>query len=488
MLTAAAPAPAVPWTEARPAGGRAAALWLLLHFVLMGAVILAAAAAIAFRLYEDARHHQPLAVGTGLIGAALLAHARLVLRQPWMSPAIAYLALFWLFHFGLTFTAAIVPDVLTSSSLLQSPANWHNDVGWLYWPNVRLSMLLGVIGAAAFLCGVGLTLHTGAPEAQSASPTRDPVLYGVGWLVLLAASAALFAVLAFGGGLGILTLSYADAGATLFDRAFHTAVDMSHLGCLAALCGAGRRGWRLPLALWFVAVAVPMLLIGLRNEALFPLIAFAVVLTYRQVRLPRAVLAGGLVFLLLAVPAIRATRQVGFSNRAQVQWGDVSPLHTLTEMGGTLRAVKAYVDAIEGGDEYLMGASYWAPFDRQVVVRLMPARERIPYENDQRTPGRLLPYIEGAVGTAATGEAYYNFGVAGPFVFFTAVGLWLGWVERRARTSRYSCALLGISLILLCFNIRGEWLQVPAQAAVGMSLLAFCLVFSRLAGARSAPM
>jgi hypothetical protein len=46
-----------------------------------------------------------------------------------------------------------------------------------------------------------------------------------------------------------------------------------------------------------------------------------------------------------------------------------------------------------------------------------------------RLPSRLVPLYEGAAGTSALGEAYYNFGVVGPFIYFAWVGALFGWLS-----------------------------------------------------------
>ena len=107
------------------------------------------------------------------------------------------------------------------------------------------------------------------------------------------------------------------------------------------------------------------------------------VLSYRGVRLNRGMLTVGLLAALVGIPAIEAFRNVGFANRDSVDWTDVTPVDTLTELGGSLQATMAFVDWIEKGDPYLLGTTYWAPFDRQILTRLIPGREPIPWEDDE---------------------------------------------------------------------------------------------------------
>jgi oligosaccharide repeat unit polymerase len=233
-----------------------------------------------------------------------------------------------------------------------------------------------------------------------------------------------------------------------------------------------------PLAVWSV-VGVAMLVIGMRAETLVPVVAFVIVLRYRGMRIRRSVLVAGVVTLLVLIPMLRVTRQVGLENASDLDLSATSPLETFTELGGTLRAVKAYVDYIDRGGDYRLGRSYLVPFDRQVLARVVPGREQTPIETDPRSPD-LLIVGEGAVGLSATGEAYYNFGPVGPFIFFGLVGVLFGWLERRAATTPYHCGALGVVMCIFFFNIRSNWLPVPAQFALTVSPMVICYLLNRL--------
>jgi len=441
----------------------------------MGLVVVAGLTALSLGLYEPRATHTAIALGCGFAVIGLMVYARYFLRLPWISASVVYLMLFWMFHYGLAFTAVLVPDVLAPL------AYW--EIAWMYWPNVRVAMILGLIGAAGFVFGVGLMTagRRAARHVKAAEVAHDPALYGVGWVVMLGGLAGTAFTLLVNGGLGVFALSYGAFRATfLGPTSLQTAVDVSQLGCLLALCGAGGRRWIWPLAL-FTPLACVMLLIGLRTEAMVPLVSYAIVLAHRGVRFNRGLLVAAVLTSLVVIPAVRTFRSVGFDNRSAVNWTEVSPLETFTELGITLRAAKAYVDWIERGDEYLLGASYWAPFDRQLLVRVVPGRERIPFDEDVRVPSRDIALREGPVGESSTGEAYYNFGPVGPFIYFACVGALFGWLERRAAATPYHCALLGIVMNLFYFNIRGYWVNIPAQFAICVALLGVCYVLGRFA-------
>jgi hypothetical protein len=449
---------------------------LPLHIALTSLVALAALGTIALRLHEPRQSHDSVAIACGLAVIGLIAYGRYGLRLAWMSASVVYLMLFWIFHYGLAFTAVVVPDVLEKYDDV--------DILWMYGQPVRLTLILAVIGAAGFTFGAAVLTGTRRERQplETVENALDLGLYQIGWLLMLVGLFGTAVIFAVHGGLGVFAMGYQEFRNTvLAPTQLQTCVDTAQLGCLLALCGAGRRQWVAPLVV-FSPLACAMMLVGLRTEAMVPFVTFAIALRYRGIRLHPGVLATAVVVSLVIIPAIRVFRLVGFENRSAVNWTEVSPLETLTELGGTLRAAKAYVARIEVGDEYLLGASYWAPFDRQVLTRIVPDREQIPFDDDVRLPSRLVPLYEGAVGTSALGEAYYNFGVVGPFIYFAWVGALFGWLERRAVGSPYYSALLGIMMSIFYFNIRGHWVAVPAQIAGGLAALAASMIVGRFLG------
>jgi hypothetical protein len=465
-------------TAVRALPDRRLVAFLPLHIALTTLVMTVALVAIGLRLYDSPDGHAPIAMATGLAGIGLIAYARYFLGLRWLSASVVYLMLFWMFHFGMTFTATLIPSVLTRLE--------DYEIEWLYWPNVRFAMILGVIGAAGFVFGVGF--FAGRSSTAIARPSKrahDPGLYIGGWLIMLIGIATSVVVVARYVGLEIFSVGYMSFLAMAQSTTLGTALGLSHLGCLLAVCGAGGRLWLKPLAAWGVCIALPTLLLGSRSGAMISLVGFAVVLTHRGVRFRRGLLAAAVLTFFVGIPAIQAFRIVGFANRSAVNWTDVTPLDTFMELGGSLRATKAFVDWIEEGDSYLLGLTYWAPFDRQVLVRVLPFREPIPYEQDERVPQRMMGRREGSFGGSATGEAYYNFGPFGPFMFCACVGALFGWLEKRWVMTPAGCVALGIVMFVFYFHIRGDWLTIPATIAEGLALLACCFISGRLIESRA---
>ncbi len=446
-------------------------LWHVSHLVVVGAVLLLAALPLASGRYEDADSQQAFAVGSGAAVIALLLYTHYGLGFAWLSATGLYLAMFWMFHFGLSFVAALVPDVLTDY--------YQPEIAWLFQPNGRLAMMLGVIGATGFVCGAGLF----GPPATVVDRSRrhhpgDPTLHRAGWMLMLLGMTAAVALLLQRGGLGIFSMGYLPFRVNVLEASLAPlAIDASQLGCAFAICGAPRDRCLRPAVVWSVLGAL-MLVLGLRSETLIPLVTFLILFRYRGVRLRSWMVAAAAATLLFVIPGVRTVRLAGIGNAAPVTWRDASPLGTFTELGGTLRAAKAHVDWIEQGDAYQLGATYWAPFDRQVLSRVVPGHTVVPRADDPRLPSRNIS-LEGAVGLSATGEAYYNFSVAGPFIFYALVGALFAALERQAHRTPHRAVLLAIVMLVMLFNIRGEWLPVPARLGLGAGLLWTCHLLGR---------
>jgi hypothetical protein len=432
-------------------------------------LLAAAFAAVYLGLYEPEASLQALSVACGLASIGVILHARYILGFAWLSASVLALLQMWCYQFGLVFTAAIMPAVLNDFPSRQ--------IRWLYFEETRLAILLSILAMGGL--ALGMALVAGKPAATVPRDTSWPesrLLRQVGWGIMALGLAGCTWVLMRAGGPGVFRMTYIQF-ATEVNPALLPMIQISQFGCLLAIVGSPGRTWVQPLAVW-AAFGVAFLLLGLRNEALVPLTGFVAVLTRRGVRFQKLVVWIVLGTILFLVPAIRVFRTVGFANRQSVNWTQVTPLETFVELGGTLRASRAYITWIKDGDELLYGATYWAPFDRH-FLRFLAGGRRIAPEQDPRIPGARMVEREGAVGTSTVGEAYYNFGVPGPVIYFTAIGLLLGWLDRRAAGSHFGLASMGWIIMVIYWSIRGQFLAVPAQITAGLLLILMCKLLSR---------
>src|SRR3990172_6361510 len=74
------------------------------HVVVIGCVAIVGYWAVSLGLYEPRISQGPIAIGSGLAVIGLVVYSRYALCFPWLSASVVYLALFWIFHFGLAFT------------------------------------------------------------------------------------------------------------------------------------------------------------------------------------------------------------------------------------------------------------------------------------------------------------------------------------------------------------------------------------------------
>lgn len=439
----------------------------LSHTVAITASILVVLFFAAQGIYQSPKTHIPISIFTGLGGILTILYTRYVLRFRWISVPVMFLIQLWMYNFGLSFVSALVPS---------TPESFRpRDIEWLYRAETRMAMLMALLACLGFTLGTGLIMGR-----QSLRPTKSAIwrheasLFTIGWFLMILGLFLAFLVIAMTGGLGVFSRSYMDFRETTLSSLF-PAIQVSQVGCMLAICGAGGRRWLAPTIIWTL-FGLMLLILGLRNEALTPLLCFIIILIYRGVKFKKPVIWSIVFVLLLFIPAIRVFRTVGFSRRGVTNWTEVTALETFVELGGSLRASHAYVNWIEQGDAYLYGAGYWAPFERHFLVWVLPIA-RTPLDLDQRVPGQFMHSREGAVGTSTVGEAYYNFGIFGPVIYFSAIGMLLGWLNRRAFFSQYRLAILGSVTMVVFWSIRDQFLAVPAQILASLLVIGFCYIF-----------
>ena len=335
----------------------------------------------------------------------------------------------------------------------------------------------GVCAGVAFVLGVSFA--AGKPGLQLPNKyawPHDVLLYKVGWFFMVLGMSYVGLIILLRGGPAVLTLSYrVFRDNVLSFPLFLQGVQMSAYGCFLAVCGAGGRRWKTPVVTWII-FGGSLAVVGNRSLLAVPLLGLLVMLTTRGVRFRKIVIGGGVAALMMIMSAIGVIRVVGFSQRGTVNWTSVTPLDTLAEIGGTLRAAYAPISWIQEGDDYLYGGSYWAPIDRH-FLRFVLFRRRVSLEDDPMAVASLTYHREGSVGTSAVGEAYYNFGILGPIIYFGILGRLFGWADRRAPDSPYRLAILCVLMTQFYWNIRGSFLSIPLQTTVGLLIIGLCSLF-----------
>jgi hypothetical protein len=152
-----------------------------------------------------------------------------------------------------------------------------------------------------------------------------------------------------------------------------------------------------------------------------------------------------------------------------VEGQSVSPIGALVEMGGSLETTSMALDWIDNGDSYLLGGSYWLPFERGLGL-VLPLRSNL--ETDPRAMNMVMVSRIGGLGGSAVAESYYNFSVFGT-LFFVALGMLLAHIDRG--TGSVATSALGVVLYAFLFQARNWFISVPLFVILGLAPLAACL-------------
>ncbi|MGC3996848.1 MAG: O-antigen polysaccharide polymerase Wzy [Anaeromyxobacter sp.] len=373
-----------------------------------------------------------------------------------LSLGTLYLVLLGLFHLGV-----VVPVSLGVG--VRSPPGWTRSP--------FLPEALGYFTAAVLAFTLGARHRgRGAARAQQV-PAAQPHLFLAG-----AAVAAMGAALLWIGvwKLGLLQASYAE----YFERAMRTDVRffgfgmmLFPIGVVIGACGANRR------QLWGLGVLLaltlgPLFFRGFRGPVLVQATALLAVWARKDLRSARRLALGGLVLVMVAAPAIRATRNQG-EDPATGERG-FQPLALVSETGGSLYPLIVTVEARAAAAEPLwLGRSYLMSIQR--IVPNVSARWRGPTSRTL-TPSvwatrRVNPWAYengGGIGFSGVAEPYLNFGGLGLVaVFFVLGGLvrrWDGWLGSHPFRGAAGAATFGFVL----WTVRNDGMELFRAATISM--------------------
>lgn len=214
--------------------------------------------------------------------------------------------------------------------------------------------------------------------------------------------------------------------------------------------------------------AVVAFKMGLRGEVMFPAAVAAGMLGRRRIPITTGKLAIALVLLLIAIVVVKNARLSGDYSKID----NMNPLNAIAEMGSSLRTVQEVITWRTEGYERLYGASYWAPFERQIAL-FLPI-DRPPAKKDPRLLNVVVQEKAGPIGFSPIAEAYTNFGEKGIILVAVILGLLFAKLDSISSTIRHD-VYIGVAIIPLFVMIRNSFTFIPVQIILGL-IIAFCLL------------
>lgn len=407
---------------------------------------------------------------SGCVVVALLITIRVSSRGLW-SAASMYLGVFCLFHFGLTLVYGLGLSI--QEDFDYEIRQWFYDSA--YTPEALLLTNLGLI---AFTLGVLLTsfLNVSKPKPARIGQNLDPILGWVGFFLTAISIGAWFWLVLKAGGVKLLTSSYETFLQATEKMELHWVYYGIGLGMIFLAVASPSNLRRMGLAL-FLVWAVIALPLGLRGEVLFPAFSALVVSAKLKIPISTKKFLAIAVCVLSLVSVMRGVRQVGLDGM-KLSEVSLSPVDALVEMGCSLRPVCTVVTWTSEGEDFLYGASYWAPFDRSLAL-VIPGSNRLDAEDDDRIMNILMNKRVGPIGFSPIAEAFFNFGVWGVFLVLFLTGLVLGWMDTWAATPFYR-GILGVFFLPLLIQIRNSFVAVPFQILAGVALLVCIYLLAKM--------
>lgn len=387
------------------------------------------------------------------------------------SASFIYVSVFCLFHFGLIIVLGLTLPLPPDLAFIMDA----------YWPalsSIKGAVLLVDIGLVAYVTGI--VSNNIISSIKPLSPWKDTaatftILARTGFAILVGAIFIWLVKVLASGGISVLLGSY---------REFLTATEDESLSILYFLIGLGlvlltasgpsplrKRGYAI-----FVMFSIAALPLGLRGEVLFSACAALTAASMQSIpcSTKNAILFA--VIGLCAIAAIREIRQVGVIG-GKPSVASISPHNALAEMGGSLRPVAVVYSWAARGEEYLYGASFWAPLDRALYY-VIPGWDRVDARNDNRLLNIVIQERVSPIGFSPVAEGHRNWGLPGVVIIMFIIGFVLARIEQRAY-SRLEIAKVGVIMLVLLVFVRNAFTQVPFQLLFSFFIIYLVKIISR---------
>lgn len=395
---------------------------------------------------------------------------------PGVSPSKIYGSVLWTFNFGLV--AQWVVGVPFSPKWLRQ-IDWLNDAD-----SALAAVYVMAIAVAAFAVGVQLgrvLASNRGPVPGTDSYTTNRGLATIGVLSMYVALASWLFLATSALGLRFLLASYEEY---LFaTESTPMGIPLTLLIASAALLGASYKDPRSKTAFKvFLVWAIAAFLIGLRGEALFPLLTY---LAARSLWAP--VFLRFRVVVLVAVGAMAgvAATWIRSTGIGDLDWDrlDLNPLLAVAEMGGSSFVTYFIYGIHEDGYPFLGLSQVLLPF--VVVARRLGLAQNFPYEEVSLNYLISNSFTGSGRGGSVTAEAYHGSGYLGVVVVLGLIGVVLTVMTRLDKTP-ITVAWTGFVAGTLLAGVRNSSENVLVYVLI-MLLLMFAVRFVNSLGVNKGP-
>ena len=410
------------------------------------------------------------AIAAVVIAAALTTISRVAPSGLWSPPAVL-LVVIGLFHLGL------VPFWITGSN---PGLGRLSDQAWYYGPGGAYALGLVSLGVAAFAVGAHCVLAVYDPPPTVPQFDADSRAAS-----LISTAGAVMVILAVSMWFG---LAIERGGPTVFFGgylAFRELMAGSILGLLYQPIGIGvcllvigrLRGLALFGAAAFGLWASVGFYVGVRGEALHPLIAALCILGLRRALVRPLVAAVGALVLLSLIHLVQQVRVQGLSAAASAGLS-VNPLGGRADLRNTIRVVAVtHRWHLVEGEPFAGGTTYTVAVARALEAVVAPD-DRPPAAFDARLFNQLILAREGPIGGSIVGEAFHNGGAIAVVIALLVAGGAAAWISAATRTPWH--AAVGVAFFIpLVYHVRNAFVPVVPWVVAALCLVAVLYLLTR---------
>lgn len=218
------------------------------------------------------------------------------------------------------------------------------------------------------------------------------------------------------------------------------------------ICSCGnKKNIAIGLFVYLIPASI-MFLAGNRNDVLFPLLIGIGLYFLRYHEIPKKLILGMILVVLLGGPLIVQLRR-GFTVEFSSIFSDIGQSlgESFFELGGQLHSVSNMFSWLESGEGYAFGATYLLGFFSSLLGSFVPSITQYY----QSTRFYLPPRIKG-LGFSMSAELYFNFSVIGVLLVYFFIGKFIAKREKKINNIN-SLLWYGFIMLLLLILARNTF-------------------------------